>query len=105
MFALTVEGTEMNDLQWMAVRTAGKFRRGRIYNSAELGVLGRMAVKAGFLQPYTPPTPRTAKPPAKKGGRRGKVPVQPGAPGPDNDATDPRPGTQDSQGGSVGGEA
>lgn len=34
---------------WLAVRTVGTFRRGRMYTSAQLGVLGRMAVKAGHI--------------------------------------------------------
>lgn len=34
---------------WLAVRTVGSFRRGVMYTSAQLGVLGRMAVKAGHI--------------------------------------------------------
>lgn len=34
---------------WLAVRTVGTFRRGRMYTSDQLGVLGRMAVKCGHI--------------------------------------------------------
>lgn len=51
---------------WYAVKTAGKFRQGRYYRTEELGVLGRMARKAGFLVLADPPTARLAAKPAKK---------------------------------------
>lgn len=34
---------------WLAVRTVGSFRRGRMYTSEQLGVVGRMAVKSGHI--------------------------------------------------------
>lgn len=34
---------------WLAVRTVGTFRRGHMYTSDQLGVLGRMAVKCGHI--------------------------------------------------------
>jgi len=67
---------------WYAVKTAGKFRQGRYYRTEELGVLGRMARKAGFLVLADPPTARLAAKPAKKAVRRRKgaapIPVEAG---------------------------
>lgn len=34
---------------WLAVRTVGVFRRGHMYTTEQLGVLGRMAVKCGHI--------------------------------------------------------
>jgi hypothetical protein len=59
---------------WMAVQHAGKFRRGQVYVRAQLGVLGRMAVKAGILIPYEQAVPVTRK----KGARRGKAGAEAG---------------------------
>ena len=36
---------------WLAIRTVGAFRRGHEYTSAQLGVVGRMAVKCGHIIP------------------------------------------------------
>jgi len=47
-----------NQIVWHAVKTAGKFRRGQNYTKDQLGVLGRMAVKAGVLVPITQETRR-----------------------------------------------
>lgn len=47
---------------WIAVKHVGKFRRGHIYTTEQLGVLGRMAVKAGVLIP----APETPKPKPKQ---------------------------------------
>lgn len=63
---------------WYATAHAGKFRRGQVYVRAQLGVLGRMAVKAGILIPYEQAAPVTRK----RGVRRGKAGVQTGS-GPD----------------------
>ncbi len=52
---------------WYAVKTAGKFRRGQYYRTDQLGVLGRMARKAGVLVLGDPPPVRQAAlKPAKK---------------------------------------
>lgn len=59
---------------WYATAHAGKFRRGQVYVREQLGVLGRMAVKAGILIPYEQAVPVTRK----KGARRGKAGVEAG---------------------------
>lgn len=46
---------------WIAASHVGKFIRGQIYTSAQLGVTGRMAVKAGLLVPYVDPLPSGRK--------------------------------------------
>lgn len=43
---------------WFAARTTGQFRYGRTYTNAQLGVTGRMAVRAGYLIPTGPPAPK-----------------------------------------------
>jgi hypothetical protein len=48
---------------WYANRTNGKFQAGRFYTKDQLGVTGRMAVKAGFLTPMEQSVPK--KKPAK----------------------------------------
>jgi hypothetical protein len=48
-------------VSWIAVKHVGNFRRGHIYTAQQLGVLGRMAVKAGLLVP----APEEPKPKAK----------------------------------------
>lgn len=57
----------MGEKLWRAERNVGAFRLGHLYRSSQLGVLGRMAVKAGHLQ-YVGPAPDIIKPsiPAKK---------------------------------------
>jgi len=47
---------------WYATKTAGKFRRGHNYTKEQLGVLGRMAVKAGVLVPIASETRRAIVP-------------------------------------------
>lgn len=39
----------MTVANWLAVRTVGTFRRGMMYTSQQLGVLGRMAVTCGHI--------------------------------------------------------
>jgi hypothetical protein len=39
---------------WYASKTSGKFREGQYYRTEQLGVLGRMARKAGYLVPAPP---------------------------------------------------
>lgn len=66
--------TEKPDLAiWYAAKTAGKFREGQYYRTSELGVLGRMARKAGFLVLADPPVSRRATQPAKKAVRPRKA--------------------------------
>lgn len=72
---------------WIAVNHVGKFSRGHIYTAAQLGVTGRMAVKAGLLVPYVDPLPSgrkkmTAAQRRKKGASGGESAVQAGS-GPD----------------------
>jgi hypothetical protein len=66
----------------MANVHVGKFRRGQIYTSAQLGVLGRMAVHSGHLVPYVDQLPSGRKRPARKKGKGwadGEVGVQAGS--------------------------
>jgi hypothetical protein len=49
---------------WYATKTAGMFREGRYYTTRQLGVLGRMARKVGYLVLADPPVSRTK--PARK---------------------------------------
>lgn len=51
---------------WMAVNHVGKFRKGEIYTSEQLGVLGRMAVYSGHLIPHVEELP-SARPRKKAG--------------------------------------
>lgn len=74
-------------MNWIAVNHVGKFARGHIYTSAQLGVTGRMAVKAGLLVPYVDPLPSgrkklTGTQRRKKVTTDGKASVQAGS-GPD----------------------
>ena len=69
--------------KWIAITHVGKFRRGRIYTSTQLGVLGRMAAYSGHLIPYVEPLPSgrkklTAAQRRKKGWADGEAPVQAG---------------------------
>lgn len=43
---------------WLAVKTVGAFREGQYYRNDQLGVLGRMARKMGYLVVGEPPVPR-----------------------------------------------
>jgi hypothetical protein len=52
----------MSERFWYAVTTAGRFRQGQTYHNSQLGVLGRMAAKVGYLVPTEPPAPRKPKP-------------------------------------------
>lgn len=71
---------------WIAVSHVGKFSRGHVYTSAQLGVTGRMAARAGFLIPYTDPLPSGRKKATgvqrRKKVSNGQAPVQAGG-GPD----------------------
>lgn len=74
-------------MNWIAVNHVGKFARGHIYTSAQLGVTGRMAVKAGLIVPYVDPLPSgrkklTAAQRRKKEVTDGETGVQAGS-GPD----------------------
>ena len=48
----------MTEQLWYATKTNGKFQAGRFYRREELGVLGRMAAKVGYLIPVDPDTRR-----------------------------------------------
>lgn len=56
---------------WLAVRTVGAFRRGRMYTDKQLGVLGRMAVKCGHIV-RADDAPAPVKTPRPRGARRRK---------------------------------
>lgn len=72
-------------VSYLALRHVGKFRRGFIYTSEQLGVLGRMAVKSGHLIPAPEPSKKPVrKKPAqsqrrKRGWADGEVAVQAGS--------------------------
>lgn len=51
----------MTEVTWYATKTAGMFRRGQHYRRDQLGVLGRMAIKAGVLIPVEEATRRVKK--------------------------------------------
>ena len=77
---------------WYATKTNGRFQAGRTYSKDQLGVLGRMAIQAGYLIPADPPPgtrvkvgdrvtrPRQAR--RSKGKSGGEASVQAGG-GPD----------------------
>lgn len=68
-------------MDWIATKHVGKFRRGVVYRKGELGVLGRMAVKAGILVPYVeakPPKKLSQSQRRKKGWADGEAGVQAG---------------------------
>lgn len=46
---------------WIAINHVGKFRKGHVYTSAQLGVLGRMAVYSGHLIPHVETLPSGRK--------------------------------------------
>lgn len=77
---------------WMAVNHVGKFRKGEIYTSEQLGVLGRMAVYSGHLIPHVEqmPSARPRKKPSQSVRRKkGWADGEPSA-------AEPVPGTGDS---------
>lgn len=43
---------------WYAVKTSGAFQAGRTYTKEQLGVLGRMAARAGYLVKVEQSTPK-----------------------------------------------
>lgn len=51
--------------RWYATRTVGAFKWGHYYDSAQLGVVGRMAVKAGLIIDAGPAVIHTEKAPKK----------------------------------------
>lgn len=54
---------------YVAVNHVGKFRRGQLYTTEQLGVLGRMAVASGHLKPYVEADrPKKAAPQRRKKG-------------------------------------
>lgn len=64
---------------WFCVRTTGTFRRGNTYTSKQLGVLGRMAVKGGFLiRADDVPDRQVVKTRQRAGRKRGDVDGQAG---------------------------
>lgn len=69
---------------WIAVNHVGTFRKGVVYSSEQLGVLGRMAVYSGHLIPYVEELPsgrprKTAARKKRKGWADGEVAVQAGS--------------------------
>lgn len=52
---------------WIAVSHVGKFRKGHIYTTEQLGVLGRMAAHSGHLIPHVEvmPSARPRKKPTQ----------------------------------------
>lgn len=81
--------------KWMAVNHVGKFRKGHIYDTSQLGVLGRMAAYSGHLIPHVEQLPSGRRKPTqsqrrKKGWADGEQgPVE--STGGEVDGTDPRP--------------
>lgn len=66
---------------WIAVSHVGAFRKGHIYTSEQLGVLGRMAAYSGHLIPYVEqmPSARPRKKPTQTQRRkRGWADGEPG---------------------------
>jgi hypothetical protein len=53
-------------MKWIAVNNVGKFRQGRIYDSSQLGVIGRMAAYSGHLVPHVDPLPSARKRPVAR---------------------------------------
>jgi len=53
-------------MKWLAVNNVGKFRRGVIYDSSQLGVIGRMAAYSGHLVPHVDPLPSARKRPVAR---------------------------------------
>lgn len=67
---------------WIAVSHVGKFRKGHIYTSDQLGVLGRMAAHTGHLIPYVEELPSSRprkKPTQTQRRKRGWADGEPGA--------------------------
>lgn len=73
----------MTEQLWYATETNGSFQAGRYYRKEELGVVGRMAAKVGYLVPVDPTTrrvvtksvdgsPRAVRPHSNVRSRRGK---------------------------------
>lgn len=103
---------------WYAAQTAGQFRQGQTYTKDQLGVLGRMAVKAGVLIPYEEASRRVRKASGGavrprsvirarrgKGSGDGETTVQAGGSQVVRDDPGPQVGPDDDSGGEQGSQA